>query len=61
MACLGDKAEVKMLYRLYELKLVRLRLIACRGSSAEEYATLKIDLKTIYDRIMRMAEVGESI
>ena len=55
MACIGDSAEVKTLYRLFELKLARMRLIACRGSSAEEYAALKNDLKTIYDRIMVMA------
>ena len=59
MACLGDLTEVKNLYRLYELKLVRLRLIACRGSSADEYEKLKIDLKTIYNRIMEMA--GQAI
>ena len=55
MTCLRDVAEVKVLYRLYELKLARMRLIACRGSSAEEYATLKFDLENIYDRIMAMA------
>ena len=59
MACIGDLTEVKTLYRLYELKLVRLRLIACRGSSAEEYATLKNDLQTIYNRIMELA--GQAI
>ena len=52
---IGDVVEVKVLYRLYELKLARMRLIACRGSSAEEYDTLKNDLQTIYDRIMVMA------
>ena len=52
---IGDLSEVKNLYRLFELKLTRLRLIACRGSSAEEYATLKNDLRSIYDRIMTMA------
>ena len=55
MACLGDLPEVKTLYRIFEIKLARMRLIACRGSSAEEYATLKNDLQTIYDRIMVMA------
>ena len=56
---IGDLSEVKNLYRLFELKLTRLRLIACRGSSAEEYATLKFDLENIYNRIMAMA--GQAI
>ena len=52
---IGDISEVKNLYRLFELKLARMRLIACRGSSAEEYAALKIDLRSIYDRITEVA------
>ena len=59
MGCLGDIAEVKTLYRLYELKLARIHLIACRRASSEEYAALKADLKTIYNRIMGMG--GQAI
>ena len=55
MGCIGDISEVKTLYQLFELKLARLRLIACRGSSADEYEVLKIDLKSLYDRIIEMA------
>ena len=52
---IGDLSEVKTLYSLFELKLARLRLIACRGSSAEEYASLKNELRFIYDQIIAMA------
>ena len=52
---IGDLSEVKTLYSLFELKLTRLHLLACRRDSVEEYETLKIDLRSIYDRITEVA------
>ena len=53
--CLGDNDEVKNMYRLYEIKLARLHSVACLRASAEEYAALKAELKTIYRRVMEKA------
>ena len=52
---IGDISEVKMLYKLYVIKLARMHLLACRRDSVEEYETLKIDLRSIYDRITEVA------